>query len=84
MINKFDISAFDVAKYDGILMRGLSYTLGTAGGQVCIEAAICETLGMAHGDEPGCVAKTVREFKIALNDCDWSSPAARAKGLRVI
>jgi len=73
---------FDVEKYDTILARGLSHGLGEAGGQVCIEAAICEVLGLGHSDDPKCVSAAVRRFKISLNDSNWSSPEARAKGLR--
>src|SRR5438445_6949372 len=78
----FEISKFDVTKFDSILARGLSTGLGKAGGQVCIEAAICETLGLEHGDDPQCVAESVRAYKIRLNDSNWSSPKARAIGLR--
>jgi hypothetical protein len=52
----FNIKEFDIEKFDGILARGLSHGLGTRGESVCIEAAICETLGVEHGDDPGCVA----------------------------
>ena len=78
----FNLKSFDIAKYDSILSRGLSKGMGKPGKQVCIEAAICETLGLPHGDDPQCVAESVRRFKIRLNDSDWSSPAARAQGLR--
>lgn len=78
----FNVNKFDVAKFDSILARGLSHGMGKAGQQVCIEAAICETLGLVHSDDPKCVAASVRIFKITLNDSDWSSPEARAKGLR--
>lgn len=78
----FDLLTFDIQKYNTILDRGLSCGLGKRGKQVCIEAAICETLGLAHGDDPKCVARSVRDFKIYLNDSEWSSPQARAKGLR--
>lgn len=78
----FKVEEFDVSKFDSILARGLSSGLGTQGAQVCIEAAICETLGLQHGDDPKCVAESVRSFKIALNDSRWSSPKARADGLR--
>lgn len=72
-----------VPKFDEILnSRGLSYGLGEKGGAVCIEAAICEALGLPHGDDPGCVAEVVRGFKIRLNDSNWSTPMARAAGLR--
>jgi hypothetical protein len=78
----FDPKKFDISKFDSILTRGLSTGLGQVGGQVCIEAAICETLGLGHSDDPKCVAPSVRAFKIKLNDSNWPSPAARAKGLR--
>jgi hypothetical protein len=71
-----------VPKIDAILARGLSHGLGTQGAQVCVEAAICEAMGLPHGDDPGCVAADVREFKIRLNDSPWSSPIARAVGMR--
>src|SRR6266480_87978 len=78
----FDVNSFDVEKFDSILTRGLSAGLGEQSGQMCIEAAICATLGLPHGDKPTCVAKSVRDFKIALNDKRWSSAKARAEGLR--
>lgn len=71
-----------VSKYDSYLSRGLSCGLGDRDGQMCIEAAICASLGLPHSDNPKCVAESVREYKIALNDSAWSSPEARAKGLR--
>jgi hypothetical protein len=80
--SQFDPLTFDVATFDSILAKGLSHGLGERGGQVCIEAAICQVMGFDHGDDPGCVAPTVRIFKIRLNDSRWSSPTARAKGLR--
>jgi hypothetical protein len=80
--NNFDVTTFDVAKFDLLLERGLSRGLGATSGQMCIEAAICHTLGLPHNDDPQCVAESVRCFKIALNDSNWSSPQARAKGLR--
>ena len=77
-----DISTFDVALYDSILDRGLSSGLGSREGSMCIEAAICTVLGLEHSDDPKCVAKSVRSFKICLNDKKWSSKKARATGLR--
>lgn len=49
---------------------------------MCIEAAVCKALGLPHGDNPECVAISVRSFKIVLNDSRWSSTQSRAKGLR--
>ena len=77
----FDVTKFNVEEYGRILAAGLSKGLGERGKQVCIEAAICQVLGLEHGDDPGCVAESVRSFKIRLNDSSWSSPEARAKGL---
>jgi hypothetical protein len=48
---------------------------------MCVEAAICYAYGLPHGDNPPCVGDAVRAFKIALNDSNWSSPKARAKGM---
>ncbi len=62
---------------------GLSSGLGKPiPGQMCVEAAVCFALGLPHGDEPDCVDANLRDLKIALNDCSWSSPYARAEGLR--
>lgn len=55
---------------------------GEVQGQMCVEAAVCYAIGLPHGDDPGCVAPTLRLLKIKLNDSNWSSNAARAKGLR--
>ncbi len=78
----FDVHKFDVQLFDKILARGLSKGVGRRDHQVCIEAAICQALNLPHGDDPGCVASSVRLFKICLNDSRWSSPQARATGLR--
>jgi hypothetical protein len=78
----FDVKTFDIKEFDRILSCGLSHGLGKRGRQVCIEAAICQVLGLDHDDDPGCVAESVRRYKIRLNDSPWSSPAARAAGLR--
>ena len=52
-------------------------------GEMCVEAAVCYALGLPHGDNPeSCVASSVRAGKIQLNDSSWSSPQARAKGMR--
>ena len=78
----FELTKFDVKKYDAILDKGLSLGLGDEVSSMCIEAAICRVLNLPHGDDPGCVADSVRQFKIKLNDQNWSSKQARAKGLR--
>ena len=73
---------FSVRKFDNILKRGLCTGVGDRAGQMCIEAVICTVLDLPHGDDPMCVSPSVRRFKIALNDKKWTSPEARAVGLR--
>lgn len=75
---------FDVVvpRFDKILERGLCAGLGERDGQLCVEAAICAALDLPHGDEPTCVDPALRRYKIRLNDARWSSPTARATGLR--
>jgi hypothetical protein len=51
-------------------------------GAMCVEAAVCFALGLPHGDDPQCVSRALRSLKIKLNDSNWSSDTARAKGLR--
>jgi hypothetical protein len=51
-------------------------------GEMCVEAAVCFAIGLPHSDDPPCVSPAVRSFKIALNDSQWSSNVARARGLR--
>jgi hypothetical protein len=66
-----------------IVDQGLSSGLGVQEpGKMCVEAAVCYALGLPHGDDPGCVAPSLRALKIRLNDSSWSSKQARAKGLR--
>jgi hypothetical protein len=71
-----------VTKIDSFIGRGLCSGVGERNGQMCVEAAICAALDLPHGDDPGCVSAAVRSFKISLNDSNWSTPKARAKGLR--
>jgi hypothetical protein len=53
-------------------------------GQMCVEAAVCFALGLPHSDNPPCVGSAVRAFKIRLNDSNWSSDQARARGMREV
>ena len=76
------LTAEIVAKFDDVLSRGLCAGLGSPNGQMCVEAAICYALGLPHGDEPEYVEPAVKSYKIRLNDAHWSSPQARAAGLR--
>lgn len=68
--------------FDKILEKGLCQGAGSPNGQMCIEQAVCCSLGLKISDRPACVTAEVINFKIRLNDCHWSSPNARAKGLR--
>ncbi len=68
-------------KLKQIFDRGLSSGLGTAGGTVCIEAAICEALGEPHSDKPSCVHEIDRALSFRLNAGPWSSEKARAEGM---
>lgn len=66
-----------------IVDHGLSSGVGVPKpGWMCVEAAVCYALGLPHGDDPGCVAPSLRSLKIRLNDSNWSSNEARARGLR--
>lgn len=72
-----------VTKLLSVVDAGLSSGMGNpVPGQMCVEAAVCYALGLPHGDDPKCVDPVLRLLKIRLNDSDWSSKAARAKGLR--
>ena len=72
-----------VTKLLTVVDAGLSSGMGDPiPGQMCVEAAVCYALDLPHGDDPQCVAPTLRSLKIRLNDSIWSSKAARAKGLR--
>src|SRR5687768_3819954 len=81
LINDTTLPAI-AADLDAILARGLCYGVGRRDGQMCIEAALCAVLDLPHDDDPQCVAERVRGYKIRLNDSNWSSPQARAAGLR--
>lgn len=77
------ITREQAAKVLEIVDAGLVSGIGSPEpGQLCVEAAVCLALGLPHGDEPPCVAPTVRAYKIALNDAAWSSSETRAKGMR--
>ena len=64
---------------DAGLVRGVGEPIP---GQMCAAAAVCYALGLPHGDEPSCISPAVRSLMIRVNDGRWSSPEARARGLR--
>src|SRR5271166_4753907 len=72
------------AKVLATVDAGLTYGLGNnTPGEMCVEAAVCYALGLPHGDDPKCVASSLRMLKINLNDSHyWGSDDNRAKGLR--
>ena len=77
-----EITAELATKVRDVVAAGLVRGVGIQEpGKMCVEAAVCYALGMPHGDDPTCVHSVVRSFKIGLNDSNWSSPNARAKGL---
>ena len=66
-----------------VVDKGLCQGMGKPEpGMMCVEAAVCYAMGEPHGDNPSCVGSAVRGFKIVLNDANWSSKEARAKGMR--
>jgi hypothetical protein len=78
-----EITSEIVSKVLETVDAGLVSGLGTPEpGNMCVEAAVCYALGLPHGDDPQCVSIVVRALKIQLNDSNWSSNEARARGLR--
>ena len=72
-----------INKIDEGLSHGLSHGLGKPKpGEMCVEALICNVLSEPHNDKPSCVDPILNKVKIKLNDSNWSSNDARAKGLR--
>src|SRR3990167_8548707 len=75
-----------IPKFDAILSRGLSFGVGDREGQMCIGAAICAAMDLPYYRyNPSCVEPVepvIRSYNIDLNDKKWTSPKARAKGLR--
>jgi hypothetical protein len=83
MNEQIEITEKIVTKLLKVVDKGLTHGKGNPKpGQMCVEAAVCYALGLPHGDDPGCVAPALRSLKIRLNDSNWSSKQARAKGLR--
>jgi len=68
-----------LAIVDAGLVKGVGEAVP---GKMCVEAAVCFAMGLPHGDDPECVSRALRSLKIRLNDSNWSSTKARAKGLR--
>jgi hypothetical protein len=83
METKVEINRELAIKVLSVVDKGLCRGLGTPeAGKMCVEAAVNYAMGLPHGDNPSCVSPAVRSLKIRLNDKNWSSNAARAKGMR--
>jgi hypothetical protein len=79
----FEITPEFVTKLLSVIDAGLVTGVGQpVPGRMCVEAAVCYTMNLPHGDEPTCVAPAIRSMKIALNDSAWGDNKSRAKGLR--
>lgn len=62
------------------LIRGLG---SPTPGHMCVEAAVCYALGETHGDDPSCVQRAFRLFKIRANDHEvFLSTPTRTNALR--
>ena len=79
-----EITQKHVDKIHELLDHGLVTGMGKPEpGKMCVEAAICYSLGLPHGDDPQCVMQAIRRMKIRLNDSNrWVSNKSRAEGLR--
>ena len=75
---------FNFESYLTRVRQGFSSDLGKRDSVICVQAAVCEALGMRHDDAPRCVEPAIRRFLIALNDADWSSKETRARWLNRI
>ncbi len=74
-----DIAKKVLETVDAGLVQGMGKPIP---GKMCVEAAVCYAMGLPHSDEPTCVSPAIRQLKIKLNDSNWSSNEARAKGMR--
>lgn len=68
-----------LAVIDAGLMKGIG---SPDPGKMCVESAVCYTLGLPHSDKPTCVGESVRPFIIIINEANWSTNKARAMGMR--
>jgi hypothetical protein len=72
-----------VTSINDLVNQGVTDNVGyPVPGQMCIEALTCYALDLEHGDDPQCVDRALRRYKIVLNDADWSSNIARGKGMK--
>lgn len=82
MSKKIKVDKKLAQKVIDVVTPGLCNGLGDpTPGKMCVEAAVNYACGLEHDDSPPCVGGSVRNFKINLNDGNWSSNKARAKGM---
>jgi hypothetical protein len=78
----FELNEELVCKVRDTVNAGLVKGLGKPEpGKMCVEAAVCYAMGLPHSDQPTCVGRAVRAYKIRINDAKWSSNEARTAGL---
>lgn len=84
VIKRGGVNASLAKRVLSVVDQGLVHGLGEPEpGEMCVEAAVAYAYGEAHGDEPKCVASSLRDMKIELNDAPhWKDDADRAKGMR--
>jgi hypothetical protein len=84
-LNKMENSPITIELVEKLIdtvSYGLSSGLGLPEpGKMCVEAAVCYAYGIPHSDNPPCVGAAVREYKIRLNDSNWSTNKARGEGM---
>lgn len=78
-----EITKEHVDKINDYLDAGLPAGLGKRKrGMMCVEAVVSVVTQNQLTDMPVCVATSIRDLAIILNDSKWSSNQARAEGLR--
>lgn len=79
-----NINRNDAKRLLEIIDHGLVKGVGVGKpGELCVMAAINLAFGMPHGDtDYGCTDSVVRDLDIRINEFPWSSPQARARGMR--
>lgn len=50
-------------------------------GKMCVQSAIAYSMGLPFNDEPECVEPGLGAIDIYINDLNWTSNKARAKGM---
>lgn len=76
------INTTNVQKLIRLIRKGLASGLGSPkAGQMCVEAVICTVLYGEFSDQPDCVHRDIIPLKILINDFDWPSKQARARGM---